>query len=384
MATSDSRAIPWVIEQQTVVKHQLLRSYMATWMNILWAQQELLRRPPHLIYVDGFAGPGEYWKTDEKTEKVDGSPIIVGKIANDLMKGNRKIDIIAFDAHKVTVNHLAPLLNAINTKQQAWEVTHEDFSTGAKGLMDKLAARLGRDYPTFFFIDPFGYSDFPMTLLAEILKHERTEVFVTFMTYDIVRFMVKPDAEKKMVELFGTEEYKEHAQKCKTAEERVNFISTLYRRQLVGMAKAKHVFGFRVNTPGQEGRARYFLFHASNHIKALKEMKNAMDRTSEQEFKFEAIGVGEDNQLDLFVATPEKLVKAALLVLVEKAPGGKMEYSKIENWAYERTSGVARNIKAALVELEKEGKVKIERKPKQKTNTVVDGAVVEFTPSLGL
>ena len=59
MATSDSRAIPWVIEQQTVVKHQLLRSYMATWMNILWAQQELLRRPPHLIYVDGFAG-GQY------------------------------------------------------------------------------------------------------------------------------------------------------------------------------------------------------------------------------------------------------------------------------------------------------------------------------------
>lgn len=384
MATSDSRTIPWVIEQQTVVKHQLLRSYMATWMNILWQQQERLRRPPHLIYVDGFSGPGEYWKTAERKEKVDGSPIIVGKIANDLMKGNRKLDIIAFDAHKVTVSHLTPLLNGINTKQQSWEVTHEDFSTGAKGLMDKLAARLGRDYPTFFFIDPFGYSDFPMTLLAEILKHERTEVFITFMTYDIVRFMVKPDAEKKMVDLFGTDEYKEHAQKCTTPEERVNFISSLYRRKLLEMAKAKHVLGFRVNTPGQEGRARYFLFHASSHIKALKEMKNAMDRTSDQEFKFEAIGVGEDNQLDLFVATPETLIKATLLGLVEKAPGAKMEYSKIEDWAYERTSGVARNIKAALVELEKEGKVKINRLPGQQKKTVVEGATVEFVLTLGL
>lgn len=384
MATSASRTIPWVIEQQTVVKHQLLRSYMATWMNILWQQQERLRRPAHLIYVDGFAGPGEYWKTEERKEKVHGSPIIVGEIANGLMKGNRKIDIIAFDAHRATVSHLAPLLNGINAKQQAWEVTHEDFSTGAKGLMDKLAARLGRDYPTFFFIDPFGYSDFPMTLLAEILKHERTEVFITFMTYDIIRFMVKEDAEKKMVELFGTVDYKAHASKCKTPEERVNFITTLYRRQLVEMAKAKKVIGFRVNTPGQEGRARYFLFHASNHIKALKEMKNAMDRTSDQEFTFEAIGVGEDNQLDLFVALPENMIKAALLRFVEKAPGSKAEYSKIEDWAYERTSGVARNIKAALIELEKEGKVRIIRQPGQQKKTVVDGATTEFTPSLGL
>src|SRR5258708_40090913 len=115
-----------------------------------------------------------------------------------------------------------------------------------------------------------------------MLNHERTEVFITLMTSDIVRFMVKPDAEKKMVELFGTEDYKGH-RRCNTPEERVNFITTLYRRQLLGMAKAKNAIGFRINTPGQEGRARYFLFHASNHIKALKEMKNAMDRTSDRE-----------------------------------------------------------------------------------------------------
>ena len=382
MATSEKRTIPWVIEQQTAVKHELLKSYMATWMNILWQQQERLRRPAHLIYVDGFSGPGEYWATEERRAKVDGSPIIVGKIANDLMKGRRKLDIFAFDADKVTVDHLTPLLKGINTKQQAWEAAHEDFSTGTKGLMDKLSARLGRDFPTFFFIDPFGYSDFPMALLADILKHERTEVFVTFMTYDIVRFMVKPDAEKKMIELFGTKGYQEHA-RCSTPEERVNFITTLYRRQLLSMAKAKHVIGFRINTPGQEGRARYFLIHASHHIKALKEMKNAMDRTSDHEFKFEAIGVGDGGQLDLFVATPEAQIKAAILAHVQKAPGSRIEYSEIKDWAYETTAGVARHIKGALIDLEKEDKVKIERKPRQQKTTVVEGAMIEFVPTLG-
>ena len=381
MATSADRTIPWVIEQQTAVKHELLRSYMATWMNILWQQQERLRRPAHLIYVDGFAGPGEYWSTQGRKEKLDGSPIIVGKIANELMRGNRKLDIIAFDTDKRTVEHLDPLLKSINIKQQAWGVSHGDFLAGARGLMDKLAARLGRDYPTFFFIDPFGYSGFPMKLLAEILNHERTEVFITLMTYDIVRFMVKPDAEKKMVELFGTEDYKGHT-RCNTPEERVNFITTLYRRQLLGMAKAKNAIGFRINTPGQEGRARYFLFHASNHIKALKEMKNAMDRTSDREFKFEAIGVGEGDQLNLFVATPEAQIKGALLGRIEMSAPRPIDYLQIEDWGYERTSGVARHIKSALVELEGEGKVKIERKPRQQRNTVVEGATIMFVPTM--
>jgi hypothetical protein len=220
-----------------------------------------------------------------------------------------------------------------------------------------------------------------MTLLAEILKHERTEVFITFMTYDIVRFMGKPDAEKKMIQLFGTADYKSYTQ-SNTPEERVNFVTTLYRRQLLSIAKAKNVIGFRINTPGQEGRARYFLFHASNHIKALKEMKNAMDRTSDQEFKFEAIGVGEGDQLDLFVATPEAQIKAALLGYVERAPKSRVEYSRIEDWGYERTSGVARHIKAALIDLEREGIIEIERKPRQKKNTVVEGAIITFVRNL--
>jgi hypothetical protein len=216
-----------------------------------------------------------------------------------------------------------------------------------------------------------------MRILAEILKHERTEVFITLMTYDIVRFIGKPDSREKMVDLFGTENYEGYT-RGNTPEERVNFITTLYRTQLLNLARAKHVIGFRVNTPGQEGRARYFLFHASTNIKALKEMKNAMDRTSDQEFKFEAIGVGDGDQLDLFVARPKAQIKNALLGHVEKPPRRSIPYLEIENWGYERTSGVARHIKTALIELEKEGKVKIDRKPRQRTNTVTEGAMITF------
>jgi three-Cys-motif partner protein len=381
MATSDSRSIPWVIEQQTAVKHELLKAYIATWMKILWQQQERMKLPPHLIYVDGFAGPGEYWTSEDHTAKTDGSPIIVGKVANDLMDGQRKLDIIAFDADRETVDHLAPLLRSINTRQQEWEVSHANFLAGAQTLITRLSARLGRDYPTFFFVDPFGYSGFPMALLARILKNARTEVFITLMTYDIVRFIGTPAFRNNMTELFGTDNFAGYDE-CRTAEERVNFVTSLYRRQLLSVARARKVIGFRINTPGQGQRARYFLFHASNHIKALRVMKDAMDRTSDKDFRFEAIGVGAGEQFDLFVPRPETQIKSMVLARIENAPGPGLEYSVLEDWAYERTAGVARHIKTALVELESEGTVNIQRNPRQKKGTVTNGAVIRFRPTL--
>jgi hypothetical protein len=68
MVTSAKRTIPWVIEEQTAVKHELLKSYVGTWMNILWQQQERMGVEPRLIFVDGFAGPGEYWTSEARVE----------------------------------------------------------------------------------------------------------------------------------------------------------------------------------------------------------------------------------------------------------------------------------------------------------------------------
>ncbi len=185
-----------------------------------------------------------------------------------------------------------------------------------------------------------------------------------------------------MFDLFETDAYKRHITECHTPEQRVNFITTLYRQQLLTTAKAKYALGFRVNTPAQGERARYFLFHASNNTKALKEMKNAMARVSEREFSFEAIGVGPEEQLDLFVDKPEAQIKTAILDHLKMSPRSQTEYSQLEDWAYERTAGIARHIKTALIELESEGKVEIERKPRQRKNTVTEGALVKFVATL--
>src|SRR5690242_16580737 len=60
----------WQLEPHTRAKHEILKRYLQAWMPIL-SQGKF----PELLYIDGFAGPGEY-KNGE-----DGSPIIALKTA---------------------------------------------------------------------------------------------------------------------------------------------------------------------------------------------------------------------------------------------------------------------------------------------------------------
>ena len=54
----------WPIEPHTCAKHQILRKYLDAWLPILGTYNK------RIVYIDGFAGPGEY-KGGEP-----GSPII--------------------------------------------------------------------------------------------------------------------------------------------------------------------------------------------------------------------------------------------------------------------------------------------------------------------
>ena len=74
--------IPWVIKEQTMVKHELLRQYIDSWMIILFNNQVKYKKQELLLYFDGFSGPGVYYADKAKTVTCPGSPIIVAEIAN--------------------------------------------------------------------------------------------------------------------------------------------------------------------------------------------------------------------------------------------------------------------------------------------------------------
>jgi hypothetical protein len=101
-------------------------------------------------------------------------------------------------------------------------------------------------------------------------------------------------------------------------------------------------------------------------------MKNNMAKVSDAPYRFEAIGLV-TGQMSLF-ENPEKV---ALLDRIEELcrnAKGEVDYDEIEDWAYAKTTGVAKTIKEALVELEHDSKVSIKRQHEQRKNTVVSGA----------
>jgi hypothetical protein len=213
-----------------------------------------------------------------------------------------------------------------------------------------------------------------MKSLERLLAYPRAELFVNFMVYDIVRFWEHKRFEKDMIALFGTDEFKK-VSNCTTPKQKYAFFVNLYSSCLL-KAGAQYVMPFRVNTPSQGTRPRYYLIHASKDILALKTMKNNMAKVSDAPYRFEAIGLVTE-QMSLF-EDPDKVALRDRIEELCRNAQVEVDYGALEDWAYANTTGVAKTIKKALVELEHGGKVVIKRQPGQRKNTVVSGARIRI------
>ena len=76
--------------------------------------------------------------------------------------------------------------------------------------MTELVEQVGvRIAPSFFFIDPFGFSGVPFEAVKNILSLPRTEIFFTFMSRDINRFLGIPQVERHLDALYPTSEWRQ-------------------------------------------------------------------------------------------------------------------------------------------------------------------------------
>jgi three-Cys-motif partner protein len=364
--------IPWIIDEHTRIKHALLTKYIDPWMAIFFRVQSKLGKEQKVVYFDGFCGPGTYYKNDSKKDECSGSPLLVAEVANKYLNEDpeRSVIIHCVDKDAQCTEMLKKKLDTLNRHNQDWQVHNGEFDYIVHKVLDSFDLSDLRYQPLFFFIDPRGYSGYPMKTLERLLAYPRAELFINFMVYDIVRFWEQELFEKDMIALFGTDEFKK-VSACTTPEGKYAFFVNLYSSCLL-KAGAQYVMPFRVNTPSQGTRPRYYLVHASKDILALKTMKDNMAKVSDAPYRFEAIGLV-TGQMSLF-ENPDKVALRDRIEELCRNAKGEVDYDEIENWAYANTIGVAKTIKEALVELEHDGKVSIKRQPGQRKNTVVSGA----------
>ena len=157
----------WPLEPHTRAKHEILKRYLQAWMVILSQG-----RFPEILYIDGFAGPGAY----EGGEA--GSPIIALDTALGFMPPlTAKIHFLFVEEREDRAAHLRQQV-ALRTLPPNFSVVVEGGVTFETAFTNRYSGyvRNGRLIPTFAFIDPFGWTGAPFTLVKQILSHRSCEV----------------------------------------------------------------------------------------------------------------------------------------------------------------------------------------------------------------
>jgi three-Cys-motif partner protein len=264
MVLPDSSPEKWVMREHTRVKLELLEKYLLGWIRILG------RWHTRILFVDGFAGRGQYTEGDGKI--TDGSPIRALRVGHDFSG-----EFVAIFVEKNQDNYvnLRKTLDAVKMNYPNVQVSikHDDFENVVDGILDKIDKEGAKLAPAFFFVDPFGFSGVPFPTIKRILSKPQSEIFFTFMSRDMNRFLSNPSHQIALKQLFGTDECLKLADLPE--ETRQESLVSLYRTQLMKEAGASFVWPFRVSHT-EKREVIYHLLHASNHFKALMLMKTIM------------------------------------------------------------------------------------------------------------
>jgi len=224
-----------------------------------------------IIYLDGFAGPGVYSGGEV------GSPVIALQTAVEHKLRENFKEIVFFFIEKDP--NRAKILSQILKerfpslpKNIKYEVQGAEFALTLEEVLNELEKRGARLAPTFTFLDPFGFSGFPMELIGRMMSYDKCEVLITFMAGFVNRFLDEL-REPVLNPLFETQEWKKVCNILDTRE-RLRFLLDLYERQLKNVGGAKYVRSFEM--VGPYNQIIYYLVYGTKHPKGLEVMKGAM------------------------------------------------------------------------------------------------------------
>ena len=243
----------------------MLRNYLNAWLPIM------RRWNGRVIFIDAFAGPGEYIGGDP------GSPIIA---LNALIEHSHQqrmqgqMEYVFIEKHEGRSDHLRHVLCSLQPQIPSnctYRVVNSTFTETLTAELNRLDEQRTNLAPALVMIDPFGVSETPMRTIARILSNQKAEVYISFMYSFINRFIDKPEWEDHLDGLFGTPNWRK-ARDIGSSEERKRFVYDLYRDQLKS-AGANQVLHFEMY---DENRLVYAIFFGTQNLEGSDKMKEAI------------------------------------------------------------------------------------------------------------
>jgi three-Cys-motif partner protein len=285
---SDELPTIWPAEQHTLAKHGILKSYLDAWAAILSNPQ--VSDSPELLFVDAFAGPGEY-STGEP-----GSPLVaLNAVLNHTRELQKPVRFKFIESRKDRFDHLRSRIATERTKFASStrvivdEPIHGDCDTELGKLIgqrDKEHKPLG---PALFFLDQFGYSQVPMTLLKKILTHDQCEAFSYLNCQRMNHFLDDKTKWLGITEAYGDESWRPAIDL--QGHQRQTYLIEAYKEAIRRNAGVKYVWSFAMFNINAQ--LIHWLIFSSGSVRGLEEMKRAMWKADKQgDFRFsDRIGI---------------------------------------------------------------------------------------------
>lgn len=287
---TDTLGTTWTAKPHTLVKHRILRRYLDAWFPILTRQAEILKQrfgslnSREILFIDGFAGPGEY------TGGEPGSPVIAIRSAIEHQISFPMPVRMLFIEHredrfKRLETVVAPLIEEAQSSPniRAIELRHGDCDAILNDMLNTYEHKQIKFGPALAFLDQFGYGEISMDLISRIMSYQQCEVFAYLNYKDMHRWMSDPNKAAPMNRAFGGDEWRE----CINMPEKAgrNRLLDLYKSALKQRAKAAYVISFLMFD--KNDIPLYWLLFCTKSRRGAIEMKRAMrtvDKSGECRF----------------------------------------------------------------------------------------------------
>jgi three-Cys-motif partner protein len=334
----------WIYREHTKIKHEILGKYLKAWATVLGGFYDL-------NVFDCFAGRGRYIEGEE------GSPfIIINSIAEIREKANRPNEAccVFIEKNESNFRNLREEISELCRKHSNWldvELYNDEFGNVAKEIIEKYDKTLA---PSFFFIDPFGFGGVPFGIIKDILSIKKSEVFITFMVRDVLRFLGSSAHRHSIEELYGIGDVSGKLIQEYSHLPQEQALLKSYRDRLHDDANVVYTFSFRVNAD-ERLQTTYYLIHCTSNPLGCEIMKEIMCKSG-TEGRYGYLGPAE-GQMVLHQFEGVGKLKDFLL---QRFNGRSISYKKVRHETLMDTDYSRKDYRKAILGLSDEGRVTIE------------------------
>lgn len=364
-----TRGTIWDIEDQTAAKHLILRKYLEGWFGVMGHSQ------PRIVYMDAFAGPGEY------SDGTPGSPLL----ALDVLRQHKALStgcefVLLFnEMSKPRHDHLLECLQRdIDSKPLPNNVSirleNSDFISLSREVRDTLDSAKSRLAPTFAFLDPFGYSGLTMEAVNRLFSWSHIDLLVYLDTNSLNRFGTSPTVFAQFESLFGTQDFA--AAPPAGASDRLQYFVDLYASQLKSVCGFTYTRTFQMRN--SRGLPTYNLVFGTRHPKGLQLMKEAMWKAApDGSFSFDARTASQ-----LMLPMDSQIPNRVREILRSEFAGKAKAVQELADFLLTDTDYLPTHLRDGLRLLEGDGAITVTRlSSRRRANTYPPDCTVQFLPN---